>query len=639
MKLFVRILLGIVALLLVLVIGAAAVVATIDKRSLLAPLEAQLEKATGRELTIGAEPRIDLSLTPTLVLEDVALSNAPWASAKQMVRAKRIEAQVALIPLLSRRLDLQRFTLVEPVVALETNRDGAANWTFGEAAAAPASPGTGAAQAAGGAFALGEVLVERGDVTLRDGRTGTVTPIRIERLYVRARDPGQPLVAQFKGEVAQVPLNLEGTLGPLGALRAGQWPWPVSVKGEVAGRRAEVATKVQAVPDGFEARELDATFGASRIAGFVGWQTRKDGRPLLRFELSAETLQAIDLALAAAAGARPQPAAKADGHLFRATPVSFDALRDADAQGTLAIRTLVLEDGRKLGPVNAKVALDGGRLALDDVVLGAYGGTTRGRLVVDARATPPALAVHLDARQLDLAAVLAATGVQRAIQGAKTDVDVDLEMRGTSPRAWASSATGTATVKVGSGSLPAGSDGLPAELRQVIDALNPLRASSGRTQLACAVVRLPLRGGMARVDRSIAFETDQLGASASGTVDLRNETLDLSFAPRLRAGVPVDLARLAGAVRVRGPLVQPAVAIDPAGAVAAAADVRALLKGNVGALLGGGTGAAAGGNECAVALGAAPKAAPTPANAAPAPQRPPTTPRDVERSLRQLFGR
>jgi hypothetical protein len=192
-------------------------------------------------------------------------------------------------------------------------------------------------------------------------------------------------------------------------------------------------------------------------------------------------------------------------------------------------------------------------------------------------------------------------------------------------------------VKVGAGSLPAGTEGLTASVRQALDALNPLRASTGRTQLACAVVRLPLRGGVARIDRSIAFETDQLGASASGTIDLRNETLDLAFAPRLRAGVPVDLARLAGAVRVRGPIAAPAVAIDPVGAVAAAADVRALLKGDVAGLLGGAKPGSAGGNECAVALGAAPK--PAPAAAAPRSRPPPPTPPDVERTLRKLLGR
>ena len=134
MKRFVRVLLGVAGLLVLLVIASAVVVATIDKRELLAPLTARLEQATGRKLTIGAEPRIDISLTPTLVLEDVTFANAPWGTRPDMLRAKRIEAQVALLPLLSRTVDIRRFTLVEPSILLETDANGTPNWAFGPAA-------------------------------------------------------------------------------------------------------------------------------------------------------------------------------------------------------------------------------------------------------------------------------------------------------------------------------------------------------------------------------------------------------------------------------------------------------------------------------------------------------------------------
>lgn len=642
MRIFVRILLGVVALLAVLVVGAAVVIATIDKRALLAPLEARLEKATGREVTVGGEPRIDLSLTPTLVLEDVAIANAPWGSAKEMLRAKRVEAQVALLPLLSRRIELMRFTLVEPGILLETDRSGAGNWSFGASAAAPAAPAAPADVTAASAFALGEFVIERGEVRYRDGRTGEATPIVVERLYVRGRDPQQPLVAQFRGRVADLPVDVEGTFGPLAALQAGRWPWPVSLEGEVAGRRTGVQAKVRPDAGGIAAGDVVLVRGASRLTGSVAYQPREGRKPLWRFDLAAPVLQAGDLALAApatvAATAGPR-----DGRLFPATPVAFDALRAADAQGTLAVESLVLEDGRRFGPLRAKIALDAGRLVVDDLALGAYGGTTRGRIVVDARAAPASIALRLDGRALDLGALLAAAGLERSVQGAKTDVTLDVTMRGGSPRAWASSLTGPVVVSVGGGTIVPGTQGLGTPLLKALDAIDPMRAAGGPTRLACAVVRLPLRDGVARVDRSIALQTDQLGASASGTVDLRNETVDLSVAPRLRVGVSVDLAKLAGAVRIRGSLADPGVTIDPLGAVAAAADVRALVREGPAALLrGGGLVATSPGNECAVALGTArPEAAPAP-GAVPPPGRSPAPrdpARDVEQALRKLLGR
>src|SRR5512134_1337731 len=120
MRLFVKVLAGVAIAIVLLLAIVAVIVATIDTRTLLTPLEAQLEKATGRDVALGSGARITLSLTPTLVLDDVTIGNASWGSAKEMVRAKRVEAQVALLPLLSRRVDIVRFTLVEPVILLET---------------------------------------------------------------------------------------------------------------------------------------------------------------------------------------------------------------------------------------------------------------------------------------------------------------------------------------------------------------------------------------------------------------------------------------------------------------------------------------------------------------------------------------
>lgn len=630
MRLLVRILLGLAALLALLVIGAALVVATIDRRSLVAPLVTRVESATGRALTIGGEPRIDLSLTPTLVLQDVTLANASWGSAPDMLRAKRVEVEVALLPLLSRRLDIRRFTLVEPAILLETDRGGLANWTLAVPGAVGAGPSS---TRRAEAFALGEFGIERGAVTYRDAATGAITPVRVERLHFRGHDPNRSLVGEFRGAVAGVPVRLEGTFGPLAQLRNGPWPWPVSVKGEVAGRKAELAALVEVKREGLEARDLVLALGATRITGKLQRELRA-GRARYTFDLEAETLQPTDFAPAVAAAAAPPPAQPREQRVFPATPVAFEGLRRFDAQGAFAIRSLVLDDGRRVGPLSAKLRLDAGKLVLDDVALAAYGGNARGRLAIDAHSATPVLALRLDARQLELAQLVAAAGVKRSIPGVKTDVLVDLTLRGDSPRAWAASASGTAMAKVGSGTIPAQDEDLTAGLRQLFDALNPLRRARGSTDLKCAVVRLPLRDGLARVDRSIAFETGELGASARGTVDLRSETLDLAFTPRVRPGLSLDIAaRLARAVHVRGPLNAPAASVDPLGMATAAADVASLLRGHKAGT--GTSGPVVGGNECAEAL------AERPAHEAPSPAPPPAPglAREAERALRKLFGR
>jgi uncharacterized protein involved in outer membrane biogenesis len=641
------IIVGIVALLLAAV---AIVVSTMDLRTLLSPIETQLEQATGRDITLGTTVDLDLSLTPTLELTDFALGNAPWGTAKEMIRAKRVEAQVALLPLLSRRVDLVRLTLIEPVIVLETDAQGQGNWAFGKASS-PSKPSDPIADSAA-AFGLGEFALERGDVRFRDGRSGETTQIRIDRLYVRARDPNKAIVAEFKGTVGDVPLAIEGTFGPLAALRAQQWPWPVSVKGDVAGRKTEVTTKLRQTPDGIEAGELMLAVGTAVLRGNVVYSARSP-RPLLRFTLAGDTLVPRELALAggaavaAAGGQGPPkppaaPAPKPDGRLFSSAPVSFKALSSLDAQGELSVAKLVLGDGRDVTSLRARIALDDSRLDVSEFSGNALGGSARGRLLIDARnAKSPAIALNVTARELDLAALMASAGVKRDVKGGKTRIDMDIEARGTSMRAWASSLGGRITASVGPARWISTSANLPSEIDQLASAFNPLRTTGSATELKCVGLRLPFSGGVARTERGIGLETDQLGVAASGTIDLGRETLDLLVHPRIKDRAGIDLARISGAVRIQGSLDAPRVTLNPVGTIAAAGDIASLLRGGRSAVIGAlAPTAQSGPGECAVAVGTAP-APRAPEAAARAPERAPSRgPADeVNRALNKLLGR
>ena len=74
-----------------------------------------VESATGRRFTVGGIG-LALSLRPTVELRDVALANAPGGSRPEMLTARRIEVQAAILPLLSRRLEIARALATEPKV-------------------------------------------------------------------------------------------------------------------------------------------------------------------------------------------------------------------------------------------------------------------------------------------------------------------------------------------------------------------------------------------------------------------------------------------------------------------------------------------------------------------------------------------
>jgi hypothetical protein len=172
------------------------------------------------------------------------------------------------------------------------------------------------------------------------------------------------------------------------------------------------------------------------------------------------------------------------------------------------------------------------------------------------------------------------------------------------------------------------------------EAINPFRSRDPSTELLCAVVRFPVSNGIARVDRSIAMETDKLGVSASGTLDFRNETLDFQFHPKVRKGISIDIASLSDLVRVTGPFASPRVAIDPAGSAKVLASVGAAIgTGGLSAVAQGLLSWAdgSGPSPCKVAL-EGPSARDNAAPTAPSQPQVPIA-NEVGKALGKLFGR
>jgi AsmA family protein len=225
-------------------------------------------------------------------------------------------------------------------------------------------------------------------------------------------------------------------------------------------------------------------------------------------------------------------------------------------------------------------------------------------------------------------------------------VTVNVTTRGVSEKQWASNASGNVLAVVGPATV-ANSKETESDLGKIAQAVNPLRGSQSETDLKCVVVRLPLRDGIAHVDHSIGAETREIGVLANGTIDLRNETLDLAVTPRTRVALPVDVTQLASLVRVHGSLAAPAVTVDAQAAAATIAQLgMAAQKGGlagVGAALAAKPGTPSGPDPCDVALG---KAAPSTAAAAPSSStqsagqiKLPTNQDELNKALGKLLGR
>lgn len=626
-----------------ILLAIAIAVATVDPKALVGPVQARVKAETGRDLVFAGPIDLKLSLEPKLVASDVTLGNASWGSSAPMVKAKRVEVQVALLPLLQKRFEVIEVALVEPLIALETDPQGRANWDFSAPSATPASAAVPTPASAAAVIAVGNIAIRDGTLTYRDGATGKTTDVAIERLVIRSRKIDAPVEAEFKGRIDDVAVAVSGNLGPLDALRERRWPYPVAIRGDVNGKPATVSTKIGIEGDTTTLDALDLVWGTLALKGDVRI-VRADGRTRYVFTLAAPAWSLEDAAVAGAVATgttKIDKAAPSSRYVISDRALPLNVLKGTDLEGTLTIGDLAINARNRLRAVTITIANTRGKLDVSSFQASAYGGTLAGRLAIDASGVgAPAVQLRLDGRDLDLDALLAAIGESRNVRGGKTALTLDVATRGDSLHAWAAGATGQALVTIG----PATLVNTRLDPGDVLDSLsysvNPWRERDASTELVCGVIRLPLANGVANVDRSIAIETKKLGVSASGTLDFRDERLDLALRPRVNEGIPIDIPQMAELVRFTGPFTHPAVKIDAVASAATIAKIGAAI--GTGGLSMIGTSilskAASGGRPCDVALGrAVAEAKPAATPSSPATRE--SVGNDIGKALGKLFGK
>jgi hypothetical protein len=499
------------------------------------------------------------------------------------------------------------------------------------------------------AIGVGNFEISDGTLTYRDGTSGKLTRATIERMTLRARDMQAPVAVEFRGKVDDVPVGLSGDIGTPDKWLRQQWPLPIALKGEVQGSAVKLGTKLTRSGTTTSLDDLDVAFGAISAKGSIKL-IGEGSRARYAVDLTIPSLAMKDLpASVQAPTGTPAPAATAapaSKWIIPDTPLPIGPLVAVDGEGLIRIGELVLRDGARVSQVGTQFTSRDASLDAKFSAGGVLGGSLQGALQFDGRGDAQAPAVHLtvNAQELDLAALAAAAGIKREIHGGRVRASIDIRGRGATPHRVASTMSGSILIVSGPASL--GSSAVQGEsaLAQLAGALDPLQGADAATDLRCAVFRLPLRDGIARADHSIAVETGKIAASASGTLNFRDETLDLSVQPQIRQGVKLDLSNFASLVRIRGRFDKPTVGID------AAQSAKTLAELGILGATGGGIAAAIGGAllaptapaaaPCQVALsGKAPRDSTTPSrDAAPAGPKVPT-PDDLGKALGKLLGR
>ncbi|MCK5295363.1 MAG: hypothetical protein KAJ75_00605, partial [Alphaproteobacteria bacterium] len=105
-------------------------------------------------------------------------------------------------------------------------------------------------------------------------------------------------------------------------------------------------------------------------------------------------------------------------------------------------------------------------------------------------------------------------------------------------------------------------------------------------RLKCAVAKLNIKNGIAVSDRGIALETKKFNVVIDGSVNLKNEKLDVSIHPSSAGKIKIGVGSLVDMVRVRGTIAEPKLKVDAVGVAKTAATIGAAVASGGISLLG-----------------------------------------------------
>jgi uncharacterized protein involved in outer membrane biogenesis len=585
------------------VIVLAIVAALFDWNWFRHPLERFLSEKSHREVRIGdLHVELGWSLVPTVRVRNVYVENAPWADKRAFAIAGEASFTFSLKSLWKRRPVISRLVLIDADVDLERQADGLRNWRlrnpdnrapakvrvmrleaqrtrirfvrrdidFDMVAASapldhPADPPDPALTnkiAFQGEFQgvefSGEALA--GDrLTLLD--TGEVFPLRGHIVAGETRFDVDGKVADlYRPSATDAKVRLAGP-------SLSRVP-PLVLPSLPASRRYQVETHLRQTKDEFLFTGLRAKIGGTDLAGDAS-VSRNSEPPMVKADLSSESMDLADLGLLPGGGHAPASAARSvnepanraepkpggSGRILPGGPIKLERLNAVDAHVGLNAKKMKAANLPALESLHFSAELKKGILVVKPLHVGLAGGDVTGWLTLDGRKRPASAQVKLDVQGIYLEKLFEALE-DAPISPGQVAARLDLQGQGASLATVLGSASGTVALSMKEGRI---SNLLDARL-----GLNPAKilrlliAGDRSIAINSADVTIDFEKGTG-TSKNISVDTEQTRVVGTGSISLRDETIDLLLTPHPKK--PGLFSMRSSAIHIEGTFKHPQVAV------------------------------------------------------------------------------
>ena len=620
---------------LILVVGVAAYVflQNFDLNKYKGMTEKIVYEQTGRKLSIAGNADLGVSLIPTVVLNDISFANPEWAKNQQMATVKTLELKIALLPLISKQVIIDKVILKSPQIWLETSKDGKNSWDIELKPQENSQPKTSwiiksayaqenSSPLAGiSELSLKEVLIDNGEVNYYTHKDNSNLNLKIKNIALSGEGMNAPVNLVWDVSYNGLDIAGKGDFGSISALLSGKSEYPVSMDVKALGIKAVVNAKIK----NLLGDKLNASFDYNiyNPAGnmnapettLIGTGTAN----LQSFALDIKELNIVKNIIKGKVNADISgklPSVKADlnsekfdvGVFNRNSPtawhfeiiksahasnlipndrIPFELLQKLNADVNLKIAQLIVNPELRLNNVLVSAVLNKGILNVNKLFFNIKDGTVD--LTAQANALKKSLAVKGKSENVlltEVAPVLnyAGDGKFGIVSGGITQTYFDLKGEGATYRALADTLNGELVAVAEKTKLKSGKLKILANsfITQLLNVLNINTEKAEDAELQCAVVRGDFVNGKINFKKGIAVDTDKIDVVGNGTLNLHNDKIDISINAYRDSLADVSVMQaLTNLFKIKGTLQSPSIAIDQNNALKAIAGVA--LTGGVSA--------------------------------------------------------
>ena len=599
------------SIIIILAIGGYVFVRNFDLNRYKSYIEDIVNRETGRTLKMNGEAKLGISFIPTLVINDVELSNPEWAVNPQMVKLQKLEIKAAILPLLKGRIVIDKLILQQPEIYLETAADGQKSWEFtqmqnnSKAAAAGVRKEqkvkSGGTMAAAAGLVAKQVELQNGIVSYFDAKSGKTTQVLINdinleipeqdgpfNLNVDAELDGQKIVAEIEADNLASLLN-EGRLNFVAEVKALQVSAALTgavedvlespryaVEGNIynpAGNFGAPETSLEMRVDGdvysadINIQNLSIATNVITGTASVDWSK---SRPQVKADLNTPSFDVNSLKAKAVSSLVPFSLIK-EAQALEMVPndkIPYEYLNMVDAVLNVKAGKLMLADGVNLTDVVLAARLQDGVLDVSKLDFGLGSGEITATAAVNA--ATQAVKLNLRSRGLKLQDLYAplATGTNGSMQilsGGSLDIMADLSSSGATYRRLSENLDGQVIAIVDKSEIKTGRlEWLASNIfTKILQLLKVDTNKNTNMDVACAVVRADFGKGQATFPSGIVFNGSKLQVVGSGSINLVNDKINFTIAPTLNKLADGNIAQaLASFVKLEGTLEKPKVGID-----------------------------------------------------------------------------